>query len=133
MICPDAKPREEREAYIAKYPKTSPFVIDCFYIDFDGTNFGPLPQEFVLEDYEGEVPINSLKVFPIRFDEDPIKTEKSLVRRGRKFVKLANVDHKYYSGRTLREATMLENQGEVGNPGIFIPPAVADSCNQGSW
>ena len=129
----DAKRREEREAYFAKYPKTSPFVIDCFYIDFDGTNFGPLPQKFMLEDYDGEVPINSLEVFPIKFDEDPKKTEKSLVKRGRKFVKLANVDHKYYSGRTLREPIVLEVPGEVGNPGFFLPPAVADFCNQGSW
>ena len=128
-----AKRREEREAYIVKYPKTSPFVIDCFYIDFDGTKFGPLPQKFMLEDYDGEVPINSLEVFPIRFDEDPKKTEKSLVRRGRKFMKLANVDHKYYSGRTLREATVLEIPGEVGNPGFFLPPAVADFWNPGSW
>lgn len=129
----DPQRREEREAYIAKYPKTSPFVIDCFYIDFDGTNFGPLPQKFMLEDYEGEVPINSLEVFPIRFDEDPKKIEKSLVRRGRKFVKLANVDHKYYSGRTLREATVLEIPGEVGKHGCFLLLAVADFCNQGSW
>ena len=129
----DAKRREEREAYFAKYPKTSPFVIDCFYIDFDGTKFGPLPQKFMLEEYEGEVPINSLEVFPIRFDDDPTKTEKSLVRRGRKFVKLANVDHKYYSGRTLREAMPLDIPGEVGSPGFLLPPAVADFCNQGSW
>ena len=129
----DAKQRQEREAYIAKYPKTSPFVIDCFYIDFDGTNFGPLPQKFMLAEYDGEVPINSLEVFPIRFDEDPKKTEKSLVRRGRKFVRLANVDHKYYSGRTLREATVLEVPGEVGIPGFFLPRTVADSWNQGSW
>ena len=129
----DPKRREEREAYIAKYPKTSPFVIDCFYIDFDGTNFGPLPQRFMLEEYDGEVPINSLKVFPIRFDDDPKKTEKSLVRRGRKFVKLANVDHKYYSGRTLREAPVLDIPAEVGNPGFFPAPTVAYVCNQGSW
>ena len=115
----DVKRREEREAHFAKYPKTSPFVIDCFYIDFDGTNFGPLPQKFMLTDYDGEVPINSLEVFPIRFDDDPKKTEKSLVRRGRKFVRLADVDHKFYSGRTLREATLLEGPGEVGKPGFF--------------
>ena len=129
----DAKQREERESYFAKYPKTSPFVIDCFYIDFNGTDFGPLPQRFMFEDYDGEVPINSLEVFPIKFDEDPKKTEKSLVRRGRNFVKLANVDHKYYSGRTLWEATVLEVPGEVGSPGCFLPPARADFCNQGSW
>ena len=127
--------REEEEEllYFLKYPKASPFVIDCFYIDFDGTNFGPLPQKFMLAEYDGEVPINSLEVFPMRFDDDPKKTEKSLARRGRKFVKLGNVDHKYYSGRTLREAKMPNNPGEVGSPGFCLAPAVADFCDQGSW
>lgn len=107
--------REEREAYFAKYPKTTPFVIDCFYLDFDGTKFGPMPQKFMLQDYEGEIPITSLEVFPLRLDDHPKVTEKSLERRGRKFVKLANVEHRYYSGRTLREDTVLEVPGEVGS------------------
>ena len=129
----DAKRREEREAYFAKYSKTSPFVIDCFYIDFDGTNYGPLPQKFMIDEYEGEVPITSLEVFPIRFNEDPKKTEKTLVRRGRKFVKLANVDHKFYSGRTLQEAKLPSIAGEVGNLSFYRPSVVTDFCNQGSW
>ena len=115
----DAQLRKEREAYSAKYAKASPFVIDCFYLDFDGTNFGPLPQKFMLQEFDGEVAITSLEVFPIKFDDDPKKTEKSLARRGRKFVKLASVDHKYYSGRTLREPKILEIPGEVGNPGCY--------------
>ena len=103
----------EKEAYLAKYPKTTPIVIDCFYIDFDGTNFGPLPQKFMLAEYEGEVPIKSLEVFPMRFDEDPQQTEKALVKRGKRLVKLARVDHKYYSGKTIREPRILELQEEV--------------------
>lgn len=125
--------RIEREAYFAKYPKTSPFVIDCFYLDFDGTKFGPMPQKFLFQEYEGEVPITSLKVFPMRFDENPKNTEKLLERRGRKFVKLANVEHKYYSGRTLREDMVLEIPGEVGSLGFCLLRTIADACNQGSW
>ena len=106
--------RREKEAYFAKYPKASPFVIDCFYLDFDGTKFGPLPQKFTLAEYDGEVAISSLEVYPMKFGEDPKKMEKSLVRRGRKFVKLASVDHKYYSGQTIREAGVLDVPGEVG-------------------
>ena len=48
--------RVQDDGYFAKYPHTSPFVIDCFYLDFDGTNVGPLPQKFMLQEYEGEVP-----------------------------------------------------------------------------
>ena len=129
----DHRERKEREAHLAKYSKASPFVIDCFYLDFDGTKFGPKPQVFMLQEYEGEVPIASLEVFPVRFDDDPKKTEKSLVRRGRKFVKLANVDHKYYSGRTLREDIVLETTGEVGSPGYYPQRVIADFCDPGSW
>lgn len=104
---------QEKEAYLAKYPNTSPFVLDCFYLDFDGTNFGPLPEKVLLSDYEGEVPINSLDVFPLRYDDNPKRTEKALIKRGKRFVKLARVDHKYYSGKTVKEPIILENPGEV--------------------
>lgn len=120
--------KREKEAYRAKYPKTSPFVIDCFYLDFDGTKFGPLPQKFMLQEYEGEVAITSLEVFPIRFDDDPKNTEKLLLKRGRKFVKLASVDHKYYSGRTLGEDRFLELPGEVRSLGFYLHRKPADFC-----
>ena len=103
----------EEEAYLAKFPKTSPFVLDCFYIDFDGTNFGPLAHKFQLAEYEGEVPIHSLEVFPVKFDDDCKQTERKLVKRGKRFVKMARVDHTYYSGNTFREPRILESQGEV--------------------
>lgn len=104
---------QEKEEYLAKYAKTSPFVLDCFYLDFDGTNFGPLPEKVMLQDYDGEVPVNSLEAFPLRFDDSPIQTEKILIKRGKRFVKLARVDHKNYSGETIREPIILENPSEV--------------------
>lgn len=109
--------REEAE-YCAKYSRISPFVIDGFYLDFDGTNFGPLPRKFTLQEFEGEVKITSLEVFPIKFDEDPKQTEKSLTKRGKKIVKLAGVAHKYYSGRTLWEEGLPKSQGQVSYPGF---------------
>lgn len=109
---------QEKEAYLAKYSKTTPFVIDCFYVDFDGKNFGPLPQKFMLAEFEGEKPITSLEVFPLRFDDNPKNTERLLAKRGKRFAKLARVDHKYYSGKTVTEPKILENQGEVFASGI---------------
>ena len=111
--------QQEKEAYLAKYSKTTPLVVDCFYIDFDGTNFGPLPEKFTLSEYEGEVSINSLEICPTRFDSDPKQTEKTLIKRGKRFVKLARGGHKYYSGRTIREPKILETEGEVCNSRLF--------------
>ena len=103
----------EKAAYLAKYPKSTPFVLDCFYLDFDGTNFGPRPAKFMFKEYDGEKPIRSLKVFPARFDGSPKQTENALIRRGKRFVKLARVDHKYYSGSTIKESPAFEIQREV--------------------
>ncbi|KAM0794220.1 hypothetical protein BDR22DRAFT_895391 [Usnea florida] len=109
-------PREvvqEKAAYLAKYPKSTPFVLDCFYLDFDGTNFGPRPAKFMFKEYDGEKPIRSLEVFPARFDGSTKQTEKALIKRGKRFVKLAQVEHKYYSGSTIKESPAFEIQREV--------------------
>ena len=103
----------EHAAYLAKYPKATPFVLDCFYLDFDGTNFGPRPAKFMFKEYDGEKPIRSLEVFPVRFDGSPKQTENALIRRGKRFVKLARVDHKYYSGSTIKESPAFQIQREV--------------------
>ena len=106
---------EERakDAHFAKYPKTSAFILDCFYLDFDGINFGPRPKKFMFQDYEGEVPISSLQVFPLKFHDSPGQTENALIKRGKRFAKLALVDHKYYSGKTIRESPFFNVQDEV--------------------
>ena len=107
---------QEREAYLAKYSRSSPFVIDCFFIDFDGNAFGPRPQTFSIAEYPGEVAIDSLEAFPIGFDETPKATTKILLKRGKRFTRLVQADpHKYYSGRTIREPCILETQAEVSN------------------
>ncbi len=71
----------------------------------------------MFQELDGEVAIGSLDVFPARFDHSPKLTEKALIKRGKRFVKLSRVDHKYYSGKTVREPIILEHQSEV----IFSP------------
>ena len=103
----------EKEAYLTKYPKSTPFVLDCFYLDFDGSSFGPMPQKFMIKEYDGEKPIKSLEVFPVKFDDCPKEAENALIERGKRFVKLARGDHKFYSGSTIKESPAFENQDEV--------------------
>ena len=111
--------QQEKEAYLAKHSKTTPFVVDWFYIDFDGTKFGPLPQKFTLSEYEGELTIDSLEIYPTRFDSDATQTQKTLIKRGKRFVKLAQGGHKYYSGGTIREPLILEKESEVCDMAFF--------------
>lgn len=84
---------------------TSKFTLDCFYIDFNGTHYGPAPKKISISPYEGKRQITALDVIPITFlpDKDAQDIEETLVARGKKFVKLARVSHKKYKGLSLRE------------------------------
>ena len=99
--------------YSHSHSKNTPFVIDAFYIDFNGDIFGPVPRRFVIQEFEGEHPINTLPAFPAKFEKDMQETEKMLAKRGRRFVKMANVAHKRYSGLSAREPSVIDWQEEV--------------------
>ena len=108
--------RHEDQAITPSQSKNTPFIIDAFYVDFDGDGFGPVPRRFVIQEYEGEVPINTLPAFPAVFEEDVQETEKMLIKRGRRFIKMAGVAHKRYSGLSAREPSIADWQEEVSSP-----------------
>ena len=105
--------QHEDQASTYAYSKNTPFVIDAFYIDFDGDGFGPVPRKFVIQEYIGEQPICTLPAFPARFEENIQETEKMLTKRGRRFAKMAGVAHKKYSGLSAREPSVADWQEEV--------------------
>lgn len=111
--------RHEDQALTYAHSRNTPFIIDAFYIDFDGENFGPVPRRFVIQEYEGEQPINALHAYPAKFDAKAVNTEKELLKRGKKFVKLARVTHKRYSGLSAREPSVNDQQDEVSKR---LPP-----------
>ena len=79
------------------------FVIECFYIDFDGTEYGPVNKIVMIRRFEGEKDINSLPVFPLICDPNSVATRKTLQDRGKRFAVLSNTkntSHKQYSGLT---------------------------------
>ena len=95
------------------HAKNTPFVIDAFYIDFDGDGFGPVPRRFVIQEFEGEHPIDTLPAFPAQFEKNGSETEKMLAQRGRRFMEMATVAHKRYSGLSAREPSVADWQEEV--------------------
>ena len=95
------------------HPKNTSFVIDCYYIDFDGENFGPVPRKFAIQEYEGEQEIDTLQPFPAKFDKNHHETEKMLIKRGKCFVKLTRVSHKKYTGLSAREPSVSDSQEDV--------------------
>lgn len=105
--------RHGDQAIAYAHSKNTSFVIDCFYIDFDGQNFGPVPRRFVIPEFEGERPINTLHAFPAKFDKNNKETEKLLIKRGKRFYKLAGVTHKRYVGLSARDPSVFDYQDEV--------------------
>ncbi len=96
---------EEPESFFHTSGGHSPFVVDCFYYDFDGTNFGAILRSITIPKYEGKTPVNSLAVYPESLSGDANRDLKTiLAERGRKFVQLCSmsaVAHRTYTGRTL--------------------------------
>ena len=85
-----------------KKPEANPFVIHCYYVDFDGKGFGPVEQDFQIETFENEKEVNSLKVFPFRYDNEHETMRKALVKRGRDFLECVKKPQiRYFKGRTL--------------------------------
>ena len=97
------------------------FQISAYYIDHDGSSFGPVKQKFGIRSFVGERQIDSLEVFPIRFRHDHKQLIESLKDQGRNFVRYLDDRHQQYSAWTLTrnpprhnwdddEDEILENQ-----------------------
>lgn len=90
---------------------TTPLIIDCFSIDFDGNRIGPKSRRFVVPTFTGKRKVDVLEVYPSFSLSQHEKRRKELIERGRKFTQLANGTHKKYSGLTLRETRELLEAG----------------------
>jgi hypothetical protein len=105
--------QHEDQPFSFAHSRNTPFFIDAVYIDFDGDNFGPVPRRFVIQEYEGAHAIDSLPAFPAKFAKNADDIERTLIRRGKRFVKLAGVSHKKYAGLSAREPSVADYQEEV--------------------
>lgn len=93
----------------------TPFIVDCFHIEFDGNRLGPKPRRFVIPTYTGKRKVDSLEVCPYFCYPQHEKIHRTLVERGRRFTQLANGTHKQYSGTTLRESRELWGSAHDSN------------------
>ena len=85
----------------------TPFIIDCFSIDFDGNRLGPRSIRFVIPKYNGKRKIDALDICPSFHHPKHGGVYSAMVERGRRVTQLANKTHRQYSGRTLRESREL--------------------------
>lgn len=85
----------------------TPFIIDCFSIDFDGNRLGPKSRRFVIPKYSCKRKVDAFEICPSFLNPQHEKVYQAMVERGRRFTQLANGSHKRYSGTTLRESREL--------------------------
>ena len=85
----------------------TPFIIDCFSIDFDGIKMGPKSKRFVIPSFIGKRKVDSFDICPSFSPPHPGTVHQGLIDRGRRFTQLAGGTHKRYSGTTLRESKEL--------------------------
>lgn len=91
----------------------TPFVIDCFFLDFDGDRWGPRPRRFVIPEYTGTRSITQLAAVPVRFMPGWANIETEMVDRGRRFVDIAKGAHRIYTGRGHPDKWLETSQYEV--------------------
>ncbi|KAI0885474.1 P-loop containing nucleoside triphosphate hydrolase protein [Annulohypoxylon maeteangense] len=81
------------------------FILECFYVGFDGVQYGPVNETFQIRRFDGARDITSLPVAPLEYmAEDEEERRNKLLERGRKFAELCNPSktaHKQYTGLTL--------------------------------
>ncbi|RWA06679.1 hypothetical protein EKO27_g8426 [Xylaria grammica] len=80
------------------------FILECFFIHFDGHQYGPVNQAFHIPKFDGRRELTSLPVIPLEYDPEEDKIRDDLLARGQKFVKLSDptkAAHKKYHGLTL--------------------------------
>lgn len=90
----------------------SNLVIDCFYLDFDGQEFGPVPIIISIKPYEGSKAIRQLAAYPLAFAAEP-HLPQILTERGRKFEALAEASHRKYNGLSLLEKEPFDTLEEA--------------------
>ena len=91
----------------------TPFIIDCFSIDFDGDRLGPKPKRIVIPKYNGNRKVDAFEVCPLGFHPQRENVSRVLVQRGRRFTQLATGTHHSYSGTTLRESRDIWQQRTI--------------------
>lgn len=122
-----------REAVSTSDHEMTSFIIDCFYIEFDGHRIGPRPKRFVVPRYKGTLPISSLPLYPSFLHPDNQRIQETLIARGKQFVELEAGIHKKYEGITIRESNQTTrnwNNYVIGDAEVLDLPNPYCSLNQ---
>lgn len=97
---------ESQNKTISMHEKFTPFYLDCYFIDFDGTKFTVGLNGFEFKPYTGKKKITSLEVYPSRFRGESGQASQvgtDLTQRGKDFLALTLVSHRNFDGTSFGE------------------------------
>lgn len=122
------KPPPEDRARERKAAEFSDFVLDCYYLEYDGSIWGLIYKQFHIEKYEDSRAIDSLPLYPFTAGK-PGCDEAALMNQGQEYIRCTKIYHRYYSGRSLVKKSdgsrlfhLSENDG--GRPQKLAPETI---------
>ena len=105
IVVGDGRPRlkdnHDRSPHAFPVPKIDAFKMRCYYIDYNGTTFGPMFYTFSIYPFEGEREIRSLGIYPLRFAAGASGIRDRLRKRGEKFLDFTTSQLRFCHGKTL--------------------------------
>lgn len=87
-----------RRCWYRKNRASTTFVVDCEFIDFDGTILGYAMERLEVEQFGGHRPINEINPVPVAFVPNLQDMRQRLTKRGQMFEKFMGVHYKGYTG-----------------------------------
>lgn len=89
---------EPSDEVTIKSGNSSPLLLDCYYLDFDGTSYGPVQQRFFIHHFDGTKSIDALDIQLISRLPQAKKIVESLSEQGHHFLQSTKVCRKQYKG-----------------------------------
>lgn len=87
-----------RRCWYRKNRVSTTFIVDCEFIDFDGTILGYAMERLEVEQFGGHLPISEINPVPTAFVPGLQDIRHKLAKRGQAVEKLMGVHYKGYSG-----------------------------------
>ena len=101
--------QEDESLEFKPQERCSPFVISCVHVDFNGAELGPVTSTFTIKEFVGQRSTSTLPVVPWLFLSNPSLRQK-VQERGNRFLELAAVSHKDYTGPTIEPREDIDSQ-----------------------
>ncbi|KAK5048502.1 hypothetical protein LTR84_005592 [Exophiala bonariae] len=92
----------------------SDLSLQCYYIEYTGTEWQPVLDHIVLKPYDGTMEITDLEVYPIHYRPQMKDPYLDLHDRGKRYVNLTRLSHLRYEG-----STAGDNSEEISSPVII--------------